>query len=613
VTFYVNGAISGAPANNTGTMTSGTDSLTIGITKPFSSNTFYGYIDEVKIWSTVRTAAQIAQSRFVGLGDYASANTGNALTSADNYTGLLSSWTMNNNTRDDIGGKNGFTRNGAGLYWYPYTAGYPIPYNFALYRPSASTTSFVTVPSNTAFDLTTAGTIEYWFNTSSATSTQWTISKGVSASNMWGVGIASTGFMVLRLGVNPVINTGGIPIPANKWVHLAFTWTGTSGNYTTKYYVNGQQSGANTPNTGALSTNTDPLCIGLLQPFNGFGLLGYVDEVRVWNVERTKQQIQDNMFASCRSILPNTNLKGAWNFDGNLKNFSATTGIDGSFSTGGANTCRLSAYSNESTTGPAPNVQFIAHPTVFNSAGYPAGFTKKTLNTAIPDNASLTDTIYMTYVPGNVLDIQVFLAIQHQKVSDLTIKLKAPNATEIILDAAQGTTSANGMLTIMDDTTGNAINGTTYLAPWTQYVKPSNPMGTFGNSPINGNWVLTITDGAATNTGTLLSWGIRFNNSILVNYNNTSGNIPGKFNLEQNYPNPFNPVTKIKFEVPSSELVKLVVYDLLGRKVKTIVNERMNAGIYEYEFDGSSLSSGIYFCKMEAGSFTSIKKMILIK
>jgi subtilisin-like proprotein convertase family protein len=306
-------------------------------------------------------------------------------------------------------------------------------------------------------------------------------------------------------------------------------------------------------------------------------------------------------------------LVGAWNFDGNLKNFAATTGIDGSFNTGGTNSCRLSAYKNESTSGPAPNVQFIAFPTVLNCTGYPTGFTKRTTNVDIPDNATMTDTIKAAGFAGNLSDIQVFFAIQHQKVNDLTIKLKAPNSTEVILSAAMGLTSPNGFLTVLDDSIGNSINSGVYLSPWTQYVKPLNVMGTFGNTVLNGNWVLTITDGTAANTGKLLSWGLRFNNSLLVNSNNISSNVPDKFNLYQNYPNPFNPVTKIKIEIPKSQLVKLIVYDVLGREIKTILNQAMNAGIYEYEFNGSSLSSGIYFCKMEAGEYSNIKKMTLIK
>jgi subtilisin-like proprotein convertase family protein len=301
------------------------------------------------------------------------------------------------------------------------------------------------------------------------------------------------------------------------------------------------------------------------------------------------------------------------NFDGNLKNFSATTGIDGSFNTGGTNNSRLSGYSNESTTGPAPNAQFIAHPTVLNCTAYPNGFTGRVLNIGIPDNASLTDTIKVLNAPGNLTDVKVELSIQHQKTSDLVIKLKAPNNTEIVLSNGNGGISSNGYLAVIDDSAANSITSTTLLSPWTNYVKPQNPMTTFGNTPLTGNWILTVTDGASTNTGTLLGWGLRFNGSILSGSHNISSTIPDKFELYQNYPNPFNPVTRINFSVPKQGFVSLKVYDVLGREVKALVNEVESPGVYSVDFNGTELSSGVYFYRMESNGFTDIKKMLLIK
>lgn len=94
------------------------------------------------------------------------------------------------------------------------------------------------------------------------------------------------------------------------------------------------------------------------------------------------------------------------------------------------------------------------------------------------------------------------------------------------------------------------------------------------------------------------------------------------FKLEQNYPNPFNPTTKIRYAIPSAEnplvgagggFVTLKVYDLLGRDIATLVNEEKPAGIYEVEFNVKNLSSGIYFYKLQTGSFAETKKMILFQ
>jgi hypothetical protein len=85
------------------------------------------------------------------------------------------------------------------------------------------------------------------------------------------------------------------------------------------------------------------------------------------------------------------------------------------------------------------------------------------------------------------------------------------------------------------------------------------------------------------------------------------------FALLQNYPNPFNPSTAISYRLPVSSQVTLKVYDILGTEIETLVNEEKPAGSYEIEFNAVGLSSGIYFYKLQAGSFIQTKKMILLK
>ncbi len=85
------------------------------------------------------------------------------------------------------------------------------------------------------------------------------------------------------------------------------------------------------------------------------------------------------------------------------------------------------------------------------------------------------------------------------------------------------------------------------------------------------------------------------------------------FKLEQNFPNPFNPTTKISFSLPQSALVTLKVYDILGREIATLVNDKKPMGQYEVTFDGNYLADGVYFYRMQAGSFTSTKKFVLLK
>ena len=98
-----------------------------------------------------------------------------------------------------------------------------------------------------------------------------------------------------------------------------------------------------------------------------------------------------------------------------------------------------------------------------------------------------------------------------------------------------------------------------------------------------------------------------------VGLHNISVEIPSTHYLSQNYPNPFNPSTNVKFSIVKAGDVKIVIYDVMGREVQTLVNERLNAGTYEVKFDGSMLTSGVYFYKMVSEGFTETKRMVLIK
>jgi photosystem II stability/assembly factor-like uncharacterized protein len=107
-------------------------------------------------------------------------------------------------------------------------------------------------------------------------------------------------------------------------------------------------------------------------------------------------------------------------------------------------------------------------------------------------------------------------------------------------------------------------------------------------------------------------------NSIVVGINSNGTKVADSYSLKQNFPNPFNPVTKIKYELGYSNFISLKVYDILGNEVKTLVSNNQQAGSYEVNFDGSGLSSGIYFYTLKAGSgssenYSTTKKMLLIK
>lgn len=103
------------------------------------------------------------------------------------------------------------------------------------------------------------------------------------------------------------------------------------------------------------------------------------------------------------------------------------------------------------------------------------------------------------------------------------------------------------------------------------------------------------------------SFEVEFTSNISLN------EIATRFELKNNFPNPFNPVTNIVYSIPENGLVILTVYDILGKEVATLVNERLTAGQYQIQFDASNLNSGVYFYTLQSGSFKDTKRMILIK
>lgn len=104
-----------------------------------------------------------------------------------------------------------------------------------------------------------------------------------------------------------------------------------------------------------------------------------------------------------------------------------------------------------------------------------------------------------------------------------------------------------------------------------------------------------------------------FNTTGLIAIENIGNIFPQEFSLSQNYPNPFNPSTVINYQLPKSSNVKISIYDALGREVNVLVNKSQNAGNHNIEWNAGNYPSGVYFYRLEAGSFVSNKKMILIK
>jgi hypothetical protein len=145
------------------------------------------------------------------------------------------------------------------------------------------------------------------------------------------------------------------------------------------------------------------------------------------------------------------------------------------------------------------------------------------------------------------------------------------------------------------------------------YCLPSSS-GSWG--PVNTGLTLKVTSCLVTG-GTLFvgtAGGGAWKRALIeLSVGPSSNEVPAQFSLSQNYPNPFNPSTTIKFDLPKTSYVNLTVYDVLGREVFVLVNERRDAGDYEVRFDGSNLASGVYFYRLQTESFVDTKKLLLLR
>jgi hypothetical protein len=151
----------------------------------------------------------------------------------------------------------------------------------------------------------------------------------------------------------------------------------------------------------------------------------------------------------------------------------------------------------------------------------------------------------------------------------------------------------------------------------TDLIQAANSISAGPNVTITGSGNLTLEAPSIILTNTVFTLGggqlLLVSNNPAVGIKNEKHITPDEYILDQNYPNPFNPATSINYYVPKESHISLVVYDVLGKEVKVLVNGEETAGYHRIEFDASELPSGIYFYRLQAGTFMAVKKMILLK
>jgi len=276
----------------------------------------------------------------------------------------------------------------------------------------------------------------------------------------------------------------------------------------------------------------------------------------------------------------------------------------------------------------------------FHTSGSPSAWAPRTTLESIEGTDSISGQLYFKEIGTEVADDGSFNNVFH------VYWLRRDTAGNILVAAASDTSSNLGSATLIDPPGLFFPNG--YLMAG---YSMSFPLGSVRDSVISVSETVQVPAGTFTNcieiktvslengvvgdtlveyhycareVGEVLTVRVKPDSeahtdelvkySVLASVNEKNATTdPKSFSLSQNYPNPFNPSTIIGYQLPTKALVTLKVYDVLGREVETLVNAGQTAGIHSVTFDASGLSSGVYFYRVQAGTFTETKKLMVLK
>jgi subtilisin-like proprotein convertase family protein len=246
----------------------------------------------------------------------------------------------------------------------------------------------------------------------------------------------------------------------------------------------------------------------------------------------------------------------------------------------------------------------------------------------------MTDQIIHVSDVGDVADVNVHIRLDHSLDSDLKISLVSPSGTTVVLADRRGGSGENfgvgpnrcsGGGTLFDDEAVKSI--TTEPAPFTGSHRPEEPLSAFDNTPAQGDWRLKINDAATDNTGVLGCWELEIyrsqtdcNTCVAATVGDGSTTLFGAW---QNEPNPFTHSTAIRYSTPAAGPVELDVFNVLGRRIATLVHEVQSAGLHAVTFGpGAStvsgerlgdIPTGVYFYRLRAGGLSTARKMVLVR
>jgi subtilisin-like proprotein convertase family protein len=594
-TTYVNGLLDSSFVIAGGAPLSNTDSLFVGTG---FNGPYAGDIDEVRIWNRALTQVQIDKNMHTSL-----STTGGA------YSNMVLSYPFQRPYPLPVGGVTGTDYSGHGNQIAALNNVTPVeqrttPATYISNNQSLDldgTGSYAAGPSTAEINITGSFTLECWVFPRLTQPAATVIQKRQGGNAVGYTLYLATGHANVRTNTSTQI-TSRDSIPAGRWTHIAGVYDAAGTKF--MIYLNGRLDTTVTASASP-SASTDSLYVGtgFNGPFNG-----YIDEVRISNYARSAAEIKKYLYCSMdySNFPPGTTTNAVYSFDG------VTWPTDQYGPT-------LSLFGNAQFSSPAYFSNVPLAPLLrADNLNFPAGFYMKKSAARIPttgtSGTTLPDSLYIGQ-NVNISDVKLFVAINHTAEADLQISLISPSHDSVMVDNQRGLAGANdNLITIFNDGADSSIISSSRYMEFGPTIRPQNPLNTaFAGKNAQGYWILKLNDAATADTGRLYSWGIQINNQVLVGVTEPPNGVPGKFRLDQNYPNPFNPSTTIRYALPGTSHVQLVVYDLLGRRVAVLADGQQSAGEHSVRFDAARLASGVYLCRLTAGSFVETKKMMVVK
>jgi len=494
--IYINGVLDTAAIIVGAEPQTNPDSVFIGISG--NSTPFAGRLDEVRIWNKEVSAEQISKNMRSSLGTSSGIYLGLVLSSAfqREFPSALSARDLS-----DFGNHGQFRNVSSSpapesdAAMLPFSPDQNLTLNNCIFFNGDDT--YLAGTDTPSLNPVNAVTLECWFYPIENNQGR-IITKGNSYAFIYTSGS-------INALINGALITSGHSIPLKKWSHIAFTYTST-GQY--KFVFNGVQVTAGFNNLGPVTVNSDSLFIG-----GGLGTIldidGYIDELRITNKSKTISEIQNSIYASFNK-----------SSDPNILDNNVNYGFDGNTFDNNDNGGPKLLFRNNTTFSNPGTVesQPVSPVNQDNINIFHRGYYIQQTRKLIPQSGTLRDSQTVNK-SVNLQDINLFVSLNHTKLSDLEISLISPHGDSIVVFNNRSTNcSDNNLITIFDDDADSSLSSNSFSS-FHAKIKPENNLGNvLMNKNIQGSWKLVIRDEVSLDSGFLYAWGLNFNEEGLRGY-----------------------------------------------------------------------------------------------